>query len=121
MGDDDNAVARLLAAMPAPPGDARSCRIVGWTPYSSAETSDYPDVGGWGGSIEKGNDWSDYIASVKENAVPYYEALRDAVMTTGLRRGGDWHQSRQSGVPVFNDGAIATFSFRAWGDLMAAI
>jgi hypothetical protein len=24
-------------------------------------------------------------------------------------------------VPVFDDGAIATFSFRAWGDLMAAI
>jgi hypothetical protein len=91
------------------------------TPYSSAETRDDPDMGGWGGWFEKGNDWSDYIASVKENAVPYYDALREAVMTSGLRRGGDWHQSRQCGVPVFDDGAIATFSFRAWGDLMAAI
>ena len=119
--EDDDAVARLLAAMPAPPDDAGSRRVVGWIPYSSAEAHAYPDVGGRGGFIEKGNGWSDYIASVKENAAPYYEALRAAVLTVGLRRGGDWHQSRQNGVPVFDDGAIATFSFRAWGDLMVAI
>lgn len=42
-------------------------------------------------------------------------------MRLGLRRGGDWHQYGEDGVPVFDDGTIATFSFRAWGDLMAAI
>ena len=43
---------------------------------------------------------------------PYYEALR---------RGGDWHQDAKDGVPVFDDGAVGRFTWRAWGHLLAAI
>jgi hypothetical protein len=121
MGDCDDAVARLLSAMPATPGDSKSRQVIGWIPYASTDVREYPDVGGWGGCIQKGNSWSDYIADVEEAAVPYHEALREAVMKSGLRRGGDWHQFSPDGVPVFDDGTIATFSFRGWGDLMAAI
>ena len=40
---------------------------------------------------------------------------------SALKQGGDWHQNDPKGVPVFNDGTVAMFSFRAWGDLMAAL
>lgn len=39
----------------------------------------------------------------------------------GIREGGDWHQSDACGCPVFSDGTTALFSYRAWGDIMAAI
>ena len=64
--------------------------------------------------------WNGYIANIAAKFVPHHEALRRAINARGLRRGGDWHQRAPDGVPVFDDGAIGTFSFRAWGDLMAA-
>jgi hypothetical protein len=33
---------------------------------------------------------------------------------------GQEHQYN-SGVPVFSDGKVATYTYRGWGDLMAAI
>ena len=38
-----------------------------------------------------------------------------------VRRGGDWHQDAKDGVPVFDDGAVGRFTWRAWGHLLAAI
>ena len=96
-------------------------RVIGWVSTHSIEGRDLPDVGGWGGDIEKGDRWKDYIALVAADFVAYHEGLRREILARSLRRGGDWHQYSLAGVPVFNDGAIGTFSFRAWGDLMAAI
>lgn len=50
----------------------------------------------------------------------YAWALRNEIVAKKIRRGGFWHQE-QEGVPVFIDGRYATYSMRAWGDLMAAI
>lgn len=47
--------------------------------------------------------------------------MRQAIIARGLRRGGDWHQNSAPGVPVFDDGSVATFTYRAWGDLLAAV
>lgn len=95
--------------------------VIGWVTYASVEVLDLVDLGGWGGWIERGQRWADYIDDIDAVKTPYFEALRQAVLARGLRRGGDWHQGSGDGVPVFDDGAVATFTFRAWGDLMAAI
>lgn len=65
--------------------------------------------------------WKDYLQSHHEDGHPYLEAVRAAVLQLRLRRGGDWHQTDERGAPVFSDGTAATFSFRAWGDLLAAV
>lgn len=87
-----------------------------WISY--AESDGMPEsAGGIGGFFSPGMRWDDYAA---ECPGQYYEALRDAVIARKLKRGGDWHQQADDGVPVFSDGTIATFSYRAWGDLLAA-
>lgn len=104
----------------APLGDGER-RVLGWISYHSVGTrDDLTDVGCWGGDIKPGDKWADYIALIDAPAVPHHEALRRAIVERGLRRGGDWHQYGPDGVPVFDDGAIALFSFRGWGDLLAA-
>jgi hypothetical protein len=76
-----------------------------------------------GGFFKKGMRWPDYLEQIKEyNVDPaYFERIREAVLATGLRQTGDFHQNSEEGCPVFDDGTSGTFSMRAWGDLMAAI
>jgi hypothetical protein len=95
-------------------------RVIGWVSTASIENRGLVDIGGWGGFFRESDDWSAYIANIDKQFVPHHESLRMAIIAKGLRRGGDWHQNSQDGVPVFDDGAVGTFSFRAWGDLMAA-
>jgi len=99
-----------------PRADRRA--VIGWVSYGSVELLDLPDLGGW---IERGQRWSDYIDDIEAAKTPYFEALRQAILERGLRRGGDWHQNSAAGVPVFDDGSVATFTYRSWGDLLAAI
>lgn len=100
--------------------DAPSLRqVVRWIAYDRVGGA--TDIGDWGGSIEKGMRWADFLADVDPAHMDHYEALRRAVVMRGLRRGGDWHQNAADGVPMFDDGAVATFSMRGWGDLLAAI
>jgi hypothetical protein len=75
-------------------------------------------VGGLGGFFKDGMRWQDYAA---RNPGPHYEALRLAIVERGLKRGGDWHQNSDDGCPVFSDGTSGTFTYRAWGDLLAAV
>ena len=49
----------------------------------------------------------------------YAEAIRRAVLKDKLRWTGREHQ--QFGTPRFSDGTVGSFTFRAWGDIMAAI
>lgn len=73
-----------------------------------------------GGFFQKGMRWHDYLLECPEFP-EYSEALRQAILDRQLKQGGDWHQNNEEGVPVFSDGRVATFTYRAWGDLMAAI
>lgn len=77
-------------------------------------------IGGMGGWFEKGHTWKDYINRIPKEAIPYAIALKQEIRKINLKEGGDWHQ-HQEGTPVFSDGSYGSFSFRAWGDLLAAI
>ena len=65
--------------------------------------------------------WKDYIAIWTPQERPYLEAIRASVIASGLRLTGYQHQNDAAGVPLFSDGKVGLFSFRGWGDLMAAI
>jgi hypothetical protein len=86
--------------------------VVAWISYKAAQHY-VVDIGSWAGG---GTD-----PEREPKLVPYHEALHRAVVARRLRRGGDWHQDAKDGIPVFDDGAIGTFSWRAWGGLLAAI
>ena len=103
--------------MPAP-------RIAEWISFDASDAriaAGAVDIGGWGGDMTKDMRWADYLEMTDPMWRGHFEALRQAILARGLRRGGDWHQHAVDGVPVFDDGTLATFSFRAWGDLMAAV
>lgn len=102
-------------------GSSSERHVVRWVSYDQADFSGALNIGGWGGDIEKGMRWADFLADVDAPCIVYFEALRRAIVARGLRRGGDWHQHGPHGAPVFDDGAVATFSMRGWGDLLAAI
>ncbi len=73
-------------------------------------------VGGMGG-VWDGMDRAEYLATWLPEARPYIEAIWSALDERGAMSGQE-HQD--SGVPVFDDGKVASFSMRGWGDLVAA-
>ena len=77
-------------------------------------------MGGWFNFEEKGQRWQTYLDNFKPTKYPYLEALRKEIVGKGYRFTGEYHQNN-SGVPKFSDGTYMCLSWRAWGDLMAAI
>ena len=97
---------------------------------ASAKEQAVGGFGGWFGYEENSKSekllkahhrWKDYIEIWTPEAQPYLEAIRASVMAKRLRLTGEQHQNDEEGVPLFSDGKVAAFSFRGWGDLMAAI
>jgi len=73
-----------------------------------------------GGGVEKGDRWIHYINSVEEWQRPYIEAVREEIIRKGIKWTGKEMQDNPNGTPVFNNGKLGMFTWRAWGDLMAA-
>ena len=72
---------------------------------------------------ETGMRWKDYLnmAGYNEESYPYLNAIKKSVIENDLKLTGEQHQYSKNGVPLFEDDTVASFSWRAWGDLMAAI
>ena len=43
----------------------------------------------------------------------YEDAIKEAVISDGIRINGDQHQNAPNGIPVFSDGTYALYSMRA--------
>jgi hypothetical protein len=76
---------------------------------------------GLGGFFDHGMRWSDYIKTWKDKDRPFLEAIRESIIEHGYRHTGEHHQYGDNGTPLFENGTVANFSYRGWGDLMAAI
>lgn len=94
-------------------------KVIKWVSYEEAEEMPQ-SIGGSGGWFGHGMRWDDFISAWQDGAVPYFEALRKEVVEKEIRYNGDQHQHSEEGCPVFDDGTAATFTFRGWGDFMAA-
>jgi hypothetical protein len=91
-----------------------------WTDATKKETS-VEGMGGWFNFNAGGHRWADYLETIVTNKHPYVEAVRRSVLYSGIRLTGDAHQHSPAGVPLFSDNTVCMLTFRAWGDLMAAI
>jgi hypothetical protein len=94
-------------------------QVTKWISYEIASdlVTSLGGLGGWA----NGHKWPDYLATLNPKTIPYAEAIRTSILKLDIKQGGDWHQYSDCGCPVFNDGTTATFSYRAWADLMACI
>lgn len=64
--------------------------------------------------------WEDYLQALPMRERPYARGLRSAILSEEIRITGDRHQN-DGWTPLFADGTVGRFSYRSWGDLMAAI
>lgn len=94
-------------------------RVVAWICYDNVGY-DENDLGGIGGWVE-GESFDEYLLDVAPHMRGHAEALRQAILARGLKYTGHDHQNRDDGVPLFSDDTVSQFSFRAWGDIMAAV
>ena len=93
-----------------------------WITTDEAEGKEENGLGGMGGFFSEGMRWKNY----KENYVPKVheklEELRRSIIENNIRCTGE---ERQEGggnvVPLWSNGKVDTYSWRAWGDLMAAV
>jgi len=82
------------------------------------------NIGGLGGIFANGMRWNDYLeheANVSANHPDHLEALRQSIITNRIWVDGRTHQHEDNYVPTFSDGKWGSWSWRAWGDLMAAV
>lgn len=95
--------------------------VIKWIPYKEADKLPQ-SFGGLGGFFDNGMRWKDYLDAIEKELHIYAEALRISIISLKIKECGPWHQDSQNdGAPVFSDGTAATFSYRAWGDLLAAV
>ena len=96
-------------------------KVEKWVDWQQANALEEAGIGGMGGWFAHGHRWHDYIDQYDIEQRPYVEALRQSIIEKKIKHGGDWHQNDLEGAPVFEDGKSVTYSYRAWGDLLAAI
>lgn len=88
------------------------------------ESENYPEnpIGGLGGFFKDGMRWNDYKFQFHQEHHETLENLRQSIIDNEIRCTGEQHQySDYESCPVFEDETCATYSYRAWGDLMAAV
>lgn len=99
-------------------------KVEKWIAYEDVPESEemcFGWLGGWFNSKEGGKRWKDYIDVFQPVVLPYLEAVRADVVHRNRRLTGEDHQYSSEGVPLFTDGKCLCLTYRAWGDLMAAI
>ena len=92
--------------------------VIDWIYYGSGkEKAPIGGLGGWFNSNLLHD--KDYLDAHELEAHPYLEALKSKILENHLDTTGQEHQ--KGNIPLFSDDTVGEFSYRAWGDLMAAI
>lgn len=64
--------------------------------------------------------WVPWKGGMKENKTQEAEeAIIEEIRANGYAFSGWSHQNEPTGVPMFEDGTVGTYSLRGWGDIMA--
>lgn len=100
-------------------------KIVKWITESDAagkEDNNLGGLGGWFGCDKKGQRWPDYVNAYKEEVHQMLEELRKGIIENNVRWTGQEKQDNDyNTVPLWDDGSVTFYSWRGWGDLMAAV
>lgn len=96
-------------------------KIVEWIDYEEAEGKEENGLGGCGGFFKKGMRWKDYSKGFTIRGKIKLRILRKEIIKKELKYTGRIHQEGCEAVPLWSNGKVDTYSYRAWGDLMAAI
>jgi len=72
-------------------------------------------------NVHPNHTWEDYLNAIGKSSKEYAIALKEEILSKDIHYTGEDHQYSFEGVPVFDDNTYSTFSYRGWGDLMAAI
>lgn len=96
-------------------------RILKFITFDKAEKYPENGLGGLGGMFKKGMRWEDYKPYYTNYAHEELEQLRSKILENEIRCSGEDHQYNSKSVPLWSDKTVDTYSYRAWGDLMAAI
>jgi len=101
-------------------------RWVSWHEGDSLDKAPIGGMGGWFNSnlVHKPKEptthvWKDYIDTFKGECHLYLQALKEEILRCDYQITGEQHQAGY--VPVFSDGKAGLFTYRGWGDFMAAI
>lgn len=97
-------------------------KLVKWITTEDACDKEENGLGGIGGFFADGMRWKDYLNKYKKDAWPMLEQLRASIIKHRIRCTGEMMQ--ESGccvVPLWDNGKVDTYSWRGWGDLMAAV
>lgn len=90
---------------------------------SSNDVGDRKDngLGGLGGWFQNGHTWQDYENQFTDEGKVLVRELRDKIISHGIACTGEQMDSGARCIPLWDDNTVTGYSWRAWGDLMAAV
>lgn len=94
--------------------------IQAWVAFKDLDKYPQNKAGHLGGWV-KGENFDEYLERYDESVHKYLIAIKEYVIAHQSYSTGEEHQYSSNGIPLFTDGTISAFSWRGWGDLMAAI
>lgn len=96
---------------------------VEWITWNESQNHIESPIGFAGGFFDHGMRWEDYIKEYSYSIYqPYFNALRKNIIENKIMKAGNEHQDNNcAGVPLFSDNTVAQFTYRGWGDFMAAV
>ena len=97
-------------------------KVIKFITFEEALKYEENGLGGFGGIFARGMRWKDYKEIFNEQGRVDVETLRKAIIENDIKCTGEQHQrSDYKSVPLWSNGKVDTYTYRAWGDLMAAV
>jgi len=93
---------------------------VEWVDFNDPRLSDDKTIG-WMGGWVRGEQWDEYLKLIAEQWHPYMNAVKDSIIANNIKCTGSEHSEGEGFTPLFSDGYQLGLTWRAWGDLMAAV
>ena len=93
---------------------------VSWQPWVDVAPTGYNLADLWDTEATVAR-WPEFLAQYAPEWHPDLEAVRRSVIELGIWAGGDWHQENPHGMPVVSSGHYWSSTWRAWGELLAAV
>lgn len=97
-------------------------KIIKWITNNETMGKEENGLGGMGGFFKDGMRWEDYKNNYKKVAHKMLEELRKSIIENEIKwTGQEMQDNGYETVPLWSNGKVDTYSWRAWGDLMAAV